>query len=51
MPRLKNVLTGVVVNVSDEKAATLSGYKPVADSTKAAAKKAAPSVSKKDDSK
>lgn len=29
MPRLRNVTTGVVVNVSDEKAARLSGYEPV----------------------
>ena len=43
MPRLRSSVTGVVVNVSDEKAARLVGFAPVeAEKPKpAAAKKAA----------
>ncbi len=48
MARLKHAVTGVVVNVSDEKAATLDGYAPV-DEEKAAAKPAARRAKTADD--
>jgi len=48
MPRLRNEVTGVVVNVSDDTAALLgTDYKPVEDkSTKAPAKRASSKTEK-----
>ena len=44
MPRLRNAVTGTVVDVSEETALLLdSGYQPVEDEKKAPAKKAASS--------
>jgi hypothetical protein len=48
MPRLRNSITGVVVNVSDEKAARLGAtFVPVEAPTKAPAKKASSRKSSK----
>jgi hypothetical protein len=47
MPKFRNAATGVVVDVSDETAKTLTGYEPVEVEKKAPAKKSASSKSEK----
>ena len=42
MPRLRNVDTGVIVDVDEATAAALSGFEPVEPKKPAPAKKAAP---------
>lgn len=39
MPRLKHDASGVVVNVDDETAKSLKGYKPADDDAKSTSKK------------